>query len=130
MTMTTTPVKKSLSGTTTILLVVLVGLPVLACACSAIAGVALSRGDSLSLAGATGDAVAVLFAEGTITSGSAASVSATGVTPRRIRADLNRAAADPSVKAIVVRVNSPGGSVVASNEIHELLKDFSKPVVF
>ena len=130
MTMTTTPVKKSFSWTTTILLVVFVGLPVLACACSAIAGVAMLRGDSLSLAGATGDAVAVVFAEGTITSGSAASISATGVTPRRIRSDLKRAAADPSVKAVVVRVNSPGGSVVASNEIHKLLNDCGKPVVF
>jgi protease-4 len=128
--MTTTPVKKSFSWTTTILLAVFVGLPVLACLCSAIFGVAFFRGDSFSLTGATGDAVAVIFAEGTITSGSAASISATGITPRRIQADLKRAAGDPTVKAVVIRVNSPGGSVVASNEIHKMLLDFGKPVVF
>ncbi len=128
--MTTTPAKKSFPWTMAILLAVFVGLPVLACACSVLAGAAMFRGDSFSLAGATGDAVAVIFAEGTITSGSAAAINTTGVTPRRIQADLKRAAADPTVKAVVVHVNSPGGSVVASNEIHKLLKDFAKPVVF
>jgi protease-4 len=44
-------------------------------------------------------------------------------------ADLLEQAADPAVKAIVVRVNSPGGSVVASDEIYRALVEFDRPVV-
>jgi protease-4 len=33
------------------------------------------------------------------------------------------------VKAVVMRVNSPGGSAVASDEIYHMLLDFDKPVV-
>jgi protease-4 len=46
-----------------------------------------------------------------------------------VRSLLDQAAATPSVKAIVVRVNSPGGSVVASDEIYQALLAFDKPVV-
>ena len=42
---------------------------------------------------------------------------------------LKQADADPDVKAIVLRVSSPGGSVVASNEIWEQMTAMSKPVV-
>lgn len=35
----------------------------------------------------------------------------------------------PDVKAIVVRVNSPGGAVAPSQEIHDALKRLTKPVV-
>lgn len=126
---TTTAPKKGFPWTTVILLFVFVGLPVLACLCGVGTVAATMRGDSLSLG--TGDAVAVIYAEGLITSGSASTATpSTGITPRRIKADLRRAASDASVKAVVVRVNSPGGSVVASNEIHKAIKDFAKPVVF
>jgi len=121
--------KKGLRRSTIILLVVLIGLPALACLVSIGVSVALVRGEAPSLA--TGQAVAVIYAEGIITSGSSGSMSSSsGVTPARIKADLRRAAADPSVKAVVIRVNSPGGSVVASNEIHKMIKDFEKPIVF
>lgn len=35
----------------------------------------------------------------------------------------------PEVKALVVRINSPGGAVAPSQEIHKALLDFPKPVV-
>jgi protease-4 len=35
----------------------------------------------------------------------------------------------PAVKALVVRVNSPGGAVAPSQEIHDAVKRFSKPKV-
>lgn len=35
----------------------------------------------------------------------------------------------PAVKALVIRVNSPGGAVAPSQEIHDALKRFSKPKV-
>lgn len=41
----------------------------------------------------------------------------------RVIQELKRAAADSSVKAVILRVNSPGGSTVASQEIHaEVMK--------
>ncbi|MCW5776814.1 MAG: signal peptide peptidase SppA [Phycisphaeraceae bacterium] len=46
---------------------------------------------------------------------------------------LDRAAADPAVRAVVVRINSPGGSVTASDVLHAELRRFAdetgKPVV-
>jgi len=46
---------------------------------------------------------------------------------------LNRAAADKNVKAIVLRVNSPGGTVTASDTMYELLTRFrertKKPII-
>jgi len=75
-----------------------------------------------------GDAVAVIHLDGAITSGPEEYFSTAGITPRRV-ADLLEQAANPAVKAIVVRVNSPGGSVVASDEIYHALLEFEKPVV-
>jgi len=47
--------------------------------------------------------------------------------------ELEKAAADPEVKAVVLRVNSPGGTVTASDAMYQLLKRFrahtGKPVV-
>ena len=50
-----------------------------------------------------------------------------------IRYQLKRAASDREVKAVILRVNSPGGEVLASDEIYRLIEDFQaktgKPVV-
>lgn len=41
----------------------------------------------------------------------------------RVKEELNRAAKDPRVKALVLRINSPGGTVTASDVLHhEILK--------
>lgn len=42
---------------------------------------------------------------------------------------IEKAGADDDVKAVVLAVNSPGGSVVASDVIHHALEDLDKPVV-
>ena len=76
-----------------------------------------------------GDAVAVVRLDGTITSGPEDYFSTQGITPERVAGLLEQAANDPDVKAIVVRVNSPGGSVVASDDIYHALLEFEKPVV-
>ncbi len=59
--------------------------------------------------------------------------SALGITPAQVARWLKRAADDPSVKAIVLRVNSPGGTVAASQEIATQIRQFKeqakKPVV-
>lgn len=46
---------------------------------------------------------------------------------------LNRAARDNAVKAVVLRINSPGGTVTCSDAMYEMIRDFraetKKPVV-
>ena len=44
------------------------------------------------------------------------------VTPEKIISQLDEARKNPNVKAILIRVNSPGGSAAASQEIYEELK--------
>lgn len=51
------------------------------------------------------------------------------VTPEEIISQLDEAESNPDVKAILIRVNSPGGSAAASQEIYEELKKVEKPVV-
>jgi protease-4 len=77
---------------------------------------------------ATGPAVAVIRLNGVISSGSD-SFSSAGITPGLVENLLAQAASNPDVKAVVLHINSPGGSVVASNQIYHMLKDFEKPIV-
>jgi protease-4 len=113
-------------------ILVLGSIALLACAASAIAGtlaiVALS-GDSREGGLSMGDAVAVVRVEGIISSGELPVSYAGGAFSERIVRHLQLAEADHSVKAIVLRVNSPGGSAVASNEIYEQLLRVDKPIV-
>lgn len=70
-----------------------------------------------------GDRVAVITLDGTIQyDGSACS-------PEGFKMLLDEAANDPSIKAVVLRVNSGGGTATAGEEMTEYLKDFEKPVV-
>ncbi|RMH03722.1 MAG: signal peptide peptidase SppA [Aquificota bacterium] len=67
-----------------------------------------------------GDRIAVISVEGAI------------VKPERIVRKIQWAKEDKSVKALVLRVDSPGGSVGASQEIYGALEDFKgsgKPLV-
>lgn len=67
-----------------------------------------------------GDRVAVIRVEGTI------------IEPDGVVQKIQRAKEDSSVKALVLRVDSPGGSVGASQEIYRALEDFKstgKPLV-
>ncbi|MCT4704129.1 signal peptide peptidase SppA [Enterobacteriaceae bacterium H20N1] len=76
-----------------------------------------------------GGAIAVIFANGAIMDGEE--------TPGQVGGDttamqIREARLDPKVKAIVLRVNSPGGSVTASETIREELaaaKAAGKPIV-
>jgi protease-4 len=43
-----------------------------------------------------------------------------------IKAQLNRAKEDNKVKAVILKVDSPGGEVLASDEINGLISDFQK----
>ena len=106
-------------------------LPVCSCAGTGLLTLgALGRlaGEPVPAGGGLGDAVAVLHLDGTISSGPEEYLTAQGITPGRV-AGLLEQATDPAVKAVVVRVNSGGGSVVASDEIYHALLAFEKPVV-
>lgn len=74
---------------------------------------------------ALGDAVGVVKIDGVI----AGSGTAGMVTPERFLEMLTKAEKDDSVKAIVLRVDSPGGTVAASEEIASYVKACEKPVV-
>jgi len=76
-----------------------------------------------------GDSVAVIFANGAIMDGEETAGNVGGDTTA---AQIRDARIDPKVKAIVLRVNSPGGSVSASEVIRAELaaaKAAGKPVV-
>ena len=101
------------------------------CGASVIAGtlavIAVSGygGDSMGM----GDAVAIVRVEGAIASGERSAGYASGAFSEEIIKHLEWAEADASVKAIVLRINSPGGGVVASNEIYERLLEIDKLIV-
>lgn len=80
------------------------------------------------------DAVAVVYVEGAIYPGSPAPSlfgESDGAFSTPIRKALDKAAEDDSVKAVVLRVNSPGGSVVASEIILDATRRVKakKPIV-
>ena len=86
-----------------------------------------------SLGLGTGERIAVIYAVGIIMSGESSNDSATGQT---IGSDtlvryIRRARADESIKAIVLRVDSPGGSAIASDVIWReiMLTRDRKPVI-
>ncbi len=78
--------------------------------------------------------IAVVPVEGTIApaESSVGGVQPT-VTPEGLADALRQAADDPSVAAVVLEINSPGGGVTASDEMHQSILDFKqnddKPVV-
>lgn len=82
----------------------------------------------------SGDRVALIFVEGTILGDSAAGSSPwSGMTVSSVELvqALEKARKAPDIKAILLRVNSPGGSAAASSEIYdEIVKvKGDKPVV-
>ncbi len=67
-------------------------------------------------------AIAVIFADGMIVDNSpAADENDSLVTPWRIHREVRMALANRMVKAIVLRIDSPGGSAAASEEIWQIL---------
>lgn len=64
------------------------------------------------------DNVAILFADGEIIDGN----EKTEIASDRFVAEIDKIRKDNTVKAVVLRVNSPGGSVVASEKIRTALK--------
>ncbi|TYP52494.1 signal peptide peptidase SppA [Thermosediminibacter litoriperuensis] len=97
---------------------------------SVIAAFALGPGSREGLAPREGNMVGVINLEGVIAGGSGGTFLSSG-TDHIVR-QLHEAAQDPSIKALVIRINSPGGSAAASQEIYEevlKVKESGKKVV-
>jgi len=78
-----------------------------------------------------GDSVAVIRVEGTIVSGRSERPWSTDtyVYSENIAEYLKQVEENPRVEAIVLRIDSPGGSVVGSDEIYQALLVIEKPLV-
>jgi protease-4 len=78
------------------------------------------------------DKIAILYAEGEIFEDNMPSIFASGgITPTKYVKELKKLQEDKNIKAVVFRVNSPGGSAYASDQIHHAVKALNavKPVV-
>jgi len=78
------------------------------------------------------DKIAVLYAEGEIMSDAYASIlPGTSITSKEYVKELNKLKDDKDVKAVVFRVNSPGGSAYEAEQIWHAVKELKavKPVV-
>ncbi|MGM0651307.1 MAG: signal peptide peptidase SppA [Bacillota bacterium] len=54
---------------------------------------------------------------------------AEGISPNLVRSRLDQVAADHSIDGVVLRIQSQGGSIAASQEIAQMVSDFEKPIV-
>lgn len=70
--------------------------------------------------------IAVIYAEGNIVLGEEKGNFGQSITPNKIISELERARKDKNVKGIVLRINSPGGSALASNIINRKIKEVGK----
>jgi protease IV len=114
--------------------VLLVGFGMAACLGSflVLASEAGSAGNSTHVSGPwSGPAIGIIAIEGEITSGSNQSPFGSGPTGASgdILPLIKEASADSDIKTILVEINSPGGSVVPSDEMYHALKTCHKPVV-
>jgi len=75
------------------------------------------------------DRIVVIYLTGVIQESSGGGFLSGAITPRYVQNQLEKAEADAEIKGIVLRVESPGGSIAASQEIAALIRNFSKPVV-
>jgi protease-4 len=93
--------------------------------------VAVALLDSGNIAAGDGNTIAFIPLSGSIAEGQDASLfsSGPGITPTFVRHQLEEANDDPSVGAIILKIDSGGGAVGASQEIAELVRDSDKPVI-
>ncbi len=81
--------------------------------------------------GGTGDKIAVIPIIGEISSSGSSGfpISSDGASSTSLVNSLERAEKDENVKAIILEINSPGGTVVASEEVADKVGSIEKPVV-
>ena len=74
------------------------------------------------------DKIAVIYAEGTINYFEDSKKINEIITPEKIQKELAIAEKSDDIKGVVIRVNSPGGSALASDIIYNSIKNLTKPV--
>ena len=74
------------------------------------------------------DAIAVIYAEGAIIDDSTANDNTISIAPDNIAIKLEKALKTKNLKGIVLRVNSPGGSALASEIIYQTLLKAGVPI--
>lgn len=74
------------------------------------------------------DKIAVIYAEGTINYFEDSKKINEIITPEKIQKELAIAEKSDDIKGVVIRVNSPGGSALASDIIYNSIKNMTKPV--
>ena len=72
------------------------------------------------------DKIAIIYAEGTILMGEEPRNLSDQLTPNTIITELDKALKNKNIKGIVLRVNSPGGSALASAVINNKIKEVDK----
>ena len=79
----------------------------------------------------SGNIVAVYYASGEITDYPSSATSEDGIVGSKVIRDLRKLKDNDDVKAVVLRVNSPGGSAFASEQIWHAVKELKtkKPVI-
>lgn len=88
------------------------------CLISMVLGIAIIAKGTFDWGGIGGDRIAIISIEGAIVGGRS-EFGIFGVSGADdIAEQIRRAGEDPSVKAIILRINSPGGSAAASQELH------------
>ena len=85
------------------------------------------------VSGEGSDKIVVLPVAGTIASEAPGVLGAATASPETLRNQLRQATEDRRVRAVVLEVDSPGGGVVPTDQMHESIQDFKaetgKPVV-
>ena len=110
------------------------GIIIAVCLVALIAAIFVGPRRTATKTTASANGIAVIRIEGVITGGTGGSSLWGGITAGadRINSFLEQARKDESIKAVVLRINSPGGSSVASQEIGEEVKKLrqsGKPVI-
>lgn len=79
----------------------------------------------------SGNVIAVYYAYGEIDGGNSSSTNGEGIDSKKVIRDLRKLQEDEDVKAVVLRVNSPGGSTYGSEQIWYAVSELKKekPVI-
>ncbi len=121
------PPAKKRSGGWWVAIAIFVLLLILLFSCCGLSVYAMSLPMASTTTPTFGETIAIIHVDGII-AGTGSSINGI-VSPEEFLYKLDQAEADPNVKAVLLRVDSPGGTVAASQEIAMELERFGKPVV-
>jgi protease IV len=97
---------------------------------SMIFGLGFFTATAMRSGGGIGDSIYEISMQGVVAPGTSGGLfSSPSITPERIIAQLQAASESPNVKAVLIRMDSPGGVAASSLEIFEEIQRIDKPVV-